>query len=118
MWKDAPVGTPLMKVHAFDSDSEVNSKVEYRFVEGNDKFEISEEGVISTKESLQSFLGTWNFRITASNIESMTVGEENPIGRATKIRIYVTDLEPPKFTNRIFNGTITENSIPGEPVKC
>lgn len=114
VWQNAEVGTPIMKVHAFDSDSGVNSKVEYRFVEANDKFEISENGEVSTKASLASFLGTLRYHVIASNTEPMTVGEREAVRRETQIKIYVSDLQPPQFTKRIFKSSIEENSKPGK----
>ena len=117
VWQDASIGTSIMTVHAFDLDSEINSKVEYRFTEVNDKFDISEKGVISTKVSLKSFVGELNYNVEASNTEPMTVGETNYGRRETKIRIFVTDLQPPKFTQSVFRGSINENSKPGMPAK-
>ena len=114
VWQNAEVGTPIIKVHAFDSDSGVNSKVEYRFVEANDKFEISENGEVSTKASLVSFLGTLRYHVIASNTEPMTVGEREAVRRETQIKIYVSDLQPPQFTKRIFKSSIEENSKPGK----
>ena len=117
VWQDASIGTSIMTVHAFDLDSEINSKVAYRFTEVNDKFDISEKGVISTKVSLKSFVGELNYHVEASNTEPMTVGETNYGRRETKIRIFVTDLQPPKFTQSVFRGSINENSKPGMPAK-
>ena len=102
-----------MRIHAIDTDSGVNSKVEYRFVEANDKFEISNEGVISTKASLKSFVGQLFYQVIASNTEPMTVGEANSKSRKTTIEIHVTDLQPPVFTKRIYTGSIEENSKAG-----
>jgi len=116
VWQNAEVGTSIITVHAFDSDSDVNSKVEYRFVEANDKLEISDRGVISTKASLRSFLGTLTYYVIASNTEPMTVGEtkEEKDERKTRINIYVSELQPPKFTKSVFKGSVTENSKPGK----
>lgn len=113
VWQNAVVGTPIMGIHAFDLDSDVNRKVEYRFLGANDKFAISETGVISTKASLKSSLGTLEYHVIASNTEPMTVGETNSKKRRTKIKIYVSDLEPPQFTKSVFSASITENSKPG-----
>ena len=116
VWKDAAIGTSILTIHAFDFDSEVNSKAEYHFAEANDKFAISKEGVISTKTSLKSSLGTWTYRVIVSDMEPMTVGEVDPEKRKTRIEVYVSDLEPPKFTKSVFTGSITENSKPSKPI--
>lgn len=116
VWKNANIGTSIIRVHAFDLDSKVNSKVEYRFTQANDKFEISNDGVISTKVSLKSVLGTSTYEVSASNTEPMTVGEKasDARNRKTEIKIFVTDLQPPMFTQPVFKGNITENSKPGK----
>ena len=102
-----------MRIHAFDQDSVVNGKVEYRFVEANDKFQISDKGVISTKASLKTFLGKLTYHVIASNTEPMTVGGGNSGNRETKIVIHVSDLQPPVFTKRVYTASIEENSKPG-----
>ena len=119
VWQNAVVGTSIMTVHTFDMDSEINSKVEYRFTEVNDNFDISEKGVISTKASLKPLvtIGGLNYRVVASNTEPMTVGEVNDERQETKIHIFVTDLQPPKFTQSVFRGSIAENSKSGMPTK-
>ena len=102
-----------MIVHAIDEDAGGNSKVRYSFVEANDKFEISDNGVISTKVSLTSFVGTWTYEVIASNTEPMSVGAGNSESRTATISIYVTELQPPKFTKSVYTGSIDENSEPG-----
>lgn len=113
VWKDAPIGTSFMIVHAIDEDAGGNSKVRYSFVEANDKFEISDNGVISTKVSLKSFVETWTYEVIASNTEPMSVGAGNSESRTATISIYVTELQPPKFTKSVYTGSIDENSEPG-----
>lgn len=116
VWQKVAVGAPIMFVHALDWDSDVNSKVEYRFAEANDKFAISDIGVISTKTLLDSSLGILEYQVIASNTEPMTVGEANSRERRTLIKIYVSELRPPQFTKSIFKASIPENSKPGTMV--
>jgi len=44
----------------------------------------------------------------------MTVGEREAVRRETRIKIYVSDLQPPQFTKNVFKGSIEENSKPGK----
>ena len=115
VWQNAAIGTSIVRVHAFDSDSGVNGKVEYRFTEANDKLAISNNGIITTKASLGSVLGTFTYFVLASNTEPMTVGETEADQRLrrTELRIYITALRPPEFTQQVFKGSIDENSKPG-----
>ena len=119
VWKNPEIGTPVLRVHAFDEDSDVNSEVQYQFLEANDKFEISDDGFITTKASVGSFVGTWTYEVVAFNKEPMTVGYEESgasRSRGTKIKIYVTDDRPPVFSQRIYTANITENSPPGRSI--
>ena len=113
VWNNAQIGTSVMRIHAFDLDSGVNANVEYH-LEPDDKFEISERGVISTKVSLKSFIGTVKFSVLPSNTEPMTVGEDNPEARKTEIEIYVSELQPPEFTESIYTASVQENEVPGK----
>lgn len=111
--RDAPVGTSIMTVHAFDSDSDENRKVEY-YLDPDDLLKISDRGVISTKVSLQSFTGTMIISsVVASNTEPMTVGDIDPDSRSATIEIYISDLQPPKFTKQIYTKKLTENEPTG-----
>ena len=111
--RSAPVGTSIMTVHAFDSDSGDNRKVEY-YLNPDDKFKISEQGVISTKVSLKSFTGTMIIlTVAASNTEPMTASDDDPDSRKATIEIYVSDISPPIFTKAIYTATITENDKTG-----
>ena len=115
VWQNAEIGTYITRVQAMDSDSGVNSKVMYDFEEPSDKLSISETGVISIKAVLAPFVGTIESHVIASNIEPMAVGERDSKTRRTLVRIYVSELQPPRFTQTVYNTKIAENSPPGKP---
>ena len=111
LW-DASVGTSIMTVHAFDSDSGNNRKVEYH-LEPDDKFKVSDQGKITTKVSLKPFKGTKIvLKVIASNTEPMTLQnfEDSASSEAT-IEIFVSDVPPPKFTKEIYTTTVQENEL-------
>ena len=111
--RNAPVGTSILTVHAYDRDSDENKKVEYT-LSPDDLLKISDRGVISTKVSLKSFTGTMIISsVVASNTEPMTVGDVDPVSRSARIEIYISDLQPPKFTKQIYTTTLTENEPTG-----
>lgn len=111
--RDALVGTSIMTVHALDPDSDENRKVEY-YLNPDDLLKISDLGVISTKVSLESFTGTMiTSSVVASNTEPMTVGDVDPELRSATIEIYISDLQPPKFTKQIYTTTLVENTPTG-----
>ena len=111
--RNAVVGTSIMTVHALDLDSNENRKVEY-YLNPDDLLKISDRGVISTKVSLKSFTGTMiTSSVVASNTEPMTVGDVDPELRSAAIEIYISDLQPPKFTKQIYTTTLNENKPTG-----
>ena len=116
VWNNAEIGTSIMRVHAFDSDAGVNANVEYH-LEPDDKFEISERGVISTKVSLASFTGKMTLTVLPSNTEPMTAGADNSADRSTNIEIFVSDLPPPEFTKAIYTASVQENQVAGKWTK-
>lgn len=116
VWNNAEIGTSVMRVHAFDSDAGVNANVEYH-LEPDDKFEISERGVISTKVSLASFTGKMTLTVLPSNTEPMTAGADNSADRSTNIEIFVSDLPPPEFTKAIYTASVQENQVAGKWTK-
>ena len=111
--RNAVVGTSIMTVHALDLDSDENRKVEYH-LNPDDLLKISDRGVVSTKVSLTSFTGTMIISsVVASNTEPMTVGDVDPELRSATIEIFISDLQPPKFTKQIYTKDLTENSPTG-----
>ena len=116
VWNNAEIGTSVMRVHAFDSDAGVNANVEYH-LEPDDKFEISERGVISTKVSLAFFTGKMTLTVLPSNTEPMTAGADNSADRSTNIEIFVSDLPPPEFTKAIYTASVQENQVAGKWTK-
>ena len=116
VWNNAEIGTSIMRVHAFDSDAGVNANVEYH-LEPDDKFEISERGVISTKVSLAFFTGKMTLTVLPSNTEPMTAGADNSADRSTNIEIFVSDLPPPEFTKAIYTASVQENQVAGKWTK-
>ena len=111
--RNAVVGTSIMTVHALDPDSDENREAEY-YLNPDDLLKISDRGVISTKVSLTSFTGTMiTSSVVASNTEPMTVGDVDPELRSATIEIYISDLQPPKFTKQIYTTTLIENTPTG-----
>ncbi|KAG7464992.1 hypothetical protein MATL_G00171450 [Megalops atlanticus] len=117
--ENMPPGTTVIQVTANDPDTETNGKVTYRVEpEPDDVSEVfaidSESGWITTlKETDCEATRLYRFYVVATDN-----GGKVKLSSSVLVEVTVTDENdnPPQFTEEVYQGSVIENSGPGQAI--
>nr|XP_015205333.1 PREDICTED: protocadherin Fat 2 [Lepisosteus oculatus] len=117
--ENMPAGTTVIQVTAIDPDTDTNGQVSYRLESEsdsiNDVFMIdNESGWITTlKETDCETNGFYVFHVVATDH-----GGKVKLSSSALVNVTITDENdsPPVFTEEVYQGSVVENSPPGEDI--
>ncbi|XP_028399940.1 protocadherin Fat 4-like isoform X2 [Dendronephthya gigantea] len=106
--ENVPVGTTVLTVEAEEKDSGANAEFKYHIIGGDNKFEITDDGVIFTKALLDFETKTWYQFLVVAN-ETNSVQGAKPNATVTVVLQDVNEFNP-VFSQAQYTANVSENS--------